>query len=251
MPAANDVAPPDAAPSRQRPGLATLALTRINPRMAKHAEQPPPEPPLSEQQAEDRRLAAEALKAKAAGKKPTGEQKAALRRVQNEREARDRERHYRTMPKRDYCRLSGRQPKVVNEQADRYGLALRGDTIDLYQVLKGFHDLLAKYSARLVDEDDELLDPEQTSPALERLREEKWKLARLDRLEREQQLVPREQIHELLGRGANLLRQAGERLQRQFGSDALEILNGALDAFSREIEQLTPAPANPEVTAPQ
>jgi hypothetical protein len=207
--------------------------------MAEHDE-----PPLSESQLEDRRLAGEALRKKQLRLEPTRDEKQALRRVQKEKEARDRDRHYQTVPKKDYQRLSGRQPKVLNEQAERYSLPLRGDTVNLYAVLKSFHDLLAQYGDRLVSDDAELLDPDQVSPALERLREEKWKLARLDRLERESELVAREQVHQLLTRGANLLRAAGELLQRQFGPDALEVLNDALDAFSREIADLaTPRPS--------
>ncbi len=77
-----------------------------------------------------------------------------------------------------------------------------------------------------------------TSPALERFREERAKLARLDRLEREGQLLPRDRVHDGLARIATIIRMAGDALQRQFGPDALELLNDALDDAQREITAL-------------
>ena len=67
------------------------------------------------------------------------------------------------------------------------------------------------------------------SPALERYRDERAKLARLDRLEREGQLVRADKLQEFLGRMASILRGTGEVFQRQFGPDALSILNEAID----------------------
>jgi hypothetical protein len=75
------------------------------------------------------------------------------------------------------------------------------------------------------------------SPALERYRDERAKLARLDRLERERQLLRRDAVHELLARMAGILRGTGEVFQRQFGPDALSILNEAVDEFDSAIEE--------------
>lgn len=76
------------------------------------------------------------------------------------------------------------------------------------------------------------------SPALERYREERAKLARLDRLERERQLIRRDAVHEMLGQFASIMRGAGEILQRQFGSDALTILEEALGDVERNAEPI-------------
>ena len=62
------------------------------------------------------------------------------------------------------------------------------------------------------------------SPALERYREERAAIARLDRLEREGQLLPRDEVREALGRIAAILRGAGDTLQRQYGQAAADIL---------------------------
>ncbi len=71
---------------------------------------------------------------------------------------------------------------------------------------------------------------------MERYREERAAIARLDRLEREGQLMPRDQTREALGRIATVIRAAGDSLQRQFSAAAAEILYEALDDAQREID---------------
>jgi hypothetical protein len=82
-----------------------------------------------------------------------------------------------------------------------------------------------------------------TSPALEKYREERAKLARLDRLEREKKLVRRDSMKIMLSQIARMLRQTVELLQRDFGNEAAELLRDALKALevsvaSSEIEEL-------------
>lgn len=76
------------------------------------------------------------------------------------------------------------------------------------------------------------------SPALERYRDEKAKLAKLDRLEREGVLVRKDALHDLLMSMAGLIRGAGDQLRRQFGNEALGILIEALDEMERLIGEL-------------
>jgi hypothetical protein len=73
------------------------------------------------------------------------------------------------------------------------------------------------------------------SPALEEYRRERAMLARLERLEREAELLPRDATHAMLAQVAALLRDAGLTLQRQFGPEAHAVLNEALDGAEREI----------------
>ena len=74
------------------------------------------------------------------------------------------------------------------------------------------------------------------SPALERYREERAKIARLDRLERENVLVNRFVLREGLNRLAAIMRGSVERLQRQFGPGAADIHNEALDDWFHEMK---------------
>jgi hypothetical protein len=99
------------------------------------------------------------------------------------------------------------------------------------------HDFLAKNAQRLAAEDDPLLRSANSSPALERYREERAQLARLDRLERERELIPRRDTVQALEMIAGLIRRSGERLARRYGNDALQILDDALDDAERLIEQ--------------
>ena len=62
-------------------------------------------------------------------------------------------------------------------------------------------------------------------------------LARLDQMEREQSLIPRDQARIALGRIASIIRNCGETLQRQFGPAALEVLNEAIDDAQQETDR--------------
>lgn len=178
----------------------------------------------------DEQLATAAAKKRAAGQRLNRAEEAALRRVLKAREEAAREKTLAECPKKIYLRLAGRQAKVVNEQADRYGLPLRGEVVNLFEIIRAFHDLLPKLGS-LIGHD---------GPALERLREEKFRLAQLDRRERESQLLPRDAVHERLALVASILRRAGETLARRCGPEAHQILNEALDEADREVAALAP-----------
>ena len=119
----------------------------------------------------------------------------------------------------------------------RYGLPFGGASIDLPAVVRALHDFLATHAVALAKDQDELMRG-SGSPALEEYRQERAKLARLDRLEREGQLVPRDESREALARIATILGGAGDALGRQFGPGAVELLHEALDDAQREIERV-------------
>jgi hypothetical protein len=75
-------------------------------------------------------------------------------------------------------------------------------------VVRAFHDFLADNAHKLAQDDDALLQG-AGSPALERYREERALMARLDRLEREGQLLPRDEMRVALGRIAAIVRGPG------------------------------------------
>ena len=86
-----------------------------------------------------------------------------------------------------------------------------------------------------------LRDPVQLAegeqgPALERFRDERAKIAKLERKALERTLVDRGTMHECLARMASVLRRAGERLRIRCGPQALEIFNEALDSMDRSLE---------------
>jgi len=166
----------------------------------------------------------------------TQSERNALKRHEREKEERLRWQYYGSIPQKHWRRMSGRQTKVINEQAERYGIPFGGAKIGLPAVVRGIHDFLADNAHRLASDDDALMSG-SGSPALERYREERAAIARLDRLEREGSLVPRDEVRTSFGRVAAILRTAGDALQRQFGPGAVEVLYEALEDAGREIER--------------
>jgi hypothetical protein len=210
-------------------------------------DQPPPQDGSASAASEsgaaslDRKQAAEVYRKVLAGQELTVREQTALKRFEKEKEERLRWQYYASIPQKHWREMSGRQAKVINEQALRYGIPFSGATINLPAVIRALHDFLADNAIKLARDDDELMQG-AGSPALERYREERALIARLDRLEREQQLVARDEIREALGRIAAILRSAGDTLQRQFGQSAADILLEALDDAGREIDRAFPAP---------
>ena len=188
----------------------------------------------------DKRLAMAALEKQRRGQQPTREEAAALRRYEKELEGQRRQEHYQAVPKKDWRIWSGRQDKVILEQADRYGFPmLRGAAIDLPAFVKRFHDFLAENARKLTGADDD--DPSLAgvaSPALEKKRQLDCQRLELQ-LQREQGLwIQRRLVHEGHNRLGGILRVAGEALLRQFGPTAQKIINDALNNCERETDRL-------------
>ncbi len=176
----------------------------------------------------DRELAMRALRKRQSGEEPTAREAAALQRESIRR-------NVRAIPQKLWREMSGRQARTINEQAERYGLPFGGATVDLYALVPALHNFLATNKHRLAAPVDDPMMTGESSPALERYRDERAKIARLERLEREGTLVAREALHEGWQLVSGVLRQAGETLQRQFGSEAHAILEEALDEADRHV----------------
>ena len=98
---------------------------------------------------------------------------------------------------------------------------------------KGVVEIWAQRKEKPEREDPMLDVPDGSSEALERYRDERAKMARIDRLRKEGELLPREKVRTILGRVAAVLRRTGDKLQRQFGQQALEVFEeGLMDAES-------------------
>lgn len=164
------------------------------------------------------------------------EEQAAVKQHEKDKEERLRWQYYDSIPQKHWRAMSGRQAKVLIEQASRYGIPFGSATISLPKVVRALHDFLADNKHKLARDDDDLLSG-PNSPALERYREERALLARLMRLEREGELLPRDLVRQSLAKTAALIRTAGESLQKQFGSAAAEVLYEAIDDAEAEIER--------------
>lgn len=193
--------------------------------------------PKSASETAAQREAAAAYKKVLAGETLSSREQSALKRFEKEKEEKLRWQFYGAIPQKHWREMSGRQTKILQEQARLYGLPFGEAKIDLPKFVRAFHDFLAANARKLAAPDDELMQG-GNSPALERYREERAAMARLDRLEREQSLLPRDEAREGLGRIAARIRAAGEQLERQFGPGAREVLDEALNDADREIEQV-------------
>lgn len=185
----------------------------------------------------DNELARAAINKRQRGETPTQRELAALRRVEAAAEEKRRWEYYATIPQKHWREMSGRQTKILKEQASRYGIPFADKEIDLPAVVLALHDFLATNKTKLARDDD----GEAESEALERLREEQYRLKRLDRLEREGELIPRDRVHDYFGRVSSILRSVGDKLQRlaHDGDDAFEIFDTGLAAAIAEIHELT------------
>ena len=198
----------------------------------------PTERPATVSEQIDQDLARRAIEARRRGERPKGEELAALRRIEKAREEATRYAYYASIPKSHWQQLSGRQPKVLNEQAARYGVPIGAKLIDLGDVATWLHNFLAKHGRRIFDAGDDPLLAGVDSPALERYRGEKATLAKLERQEKERRLLPRDAIHEALMRTASILRRTSELLHKNHGPEAGRLLGEALEDCQREFDAL-------------
>jgi hypothetical protein len=116
-------------------------------------------------------IVADAYRKVMAKEKLSRQERAALKRHEKEKEERLRWQFYAAIPQKHWRRMSGRQTKVINEQAARYGIPFGGASVDLSAVVRALHDFLADNAQKLAREEDELMAG-PLSPALERFREE-------------------------------------------------------------------------------
>lgn len=148
----------------------------------------------------------------------------------------NREDAFLNLPKGIYCKLSGRQQKVVDEQAVRYGLAIDGSKIDLYQVLKKFHDILAEWGPTINE-----LQGAEGSLRTEKLRREiellerRSKSIELDIKNKQDEFIDRNTLRVRMEWLANKLRTVSERLGKRFGAESQVLLNHALSQIEEEL----------------
>lgn len=194
---------------------------------------------------EDEALVRRAMGKELVGEALTGAESRALRRWEKLERERVAWEVYAAVPKKHYREMSGRQDKVINQQAERYGLsALLGPTVDLRRLLPQLHDFLAKHWHRFEEEieaDSIMTGGAANSPAMERYRQFKGDLASLEVEERQGSLLPRAEVREGLLVIAGVIRTAGEHLEREYGVGARAVLDGALDDAEAKIRRLVAA----------
>lgn len=140
----------------------------------------------------------------------------------------------RALPKGKYCQLAGRQQKVIDEQGRRHQLPVLGPTVDLFDAVKRLHDILAKHSDVLADGEQDLYS-EKIRGQIEHLRTRK-QLLDLEIAQRQDTLVERAELEQLLNWWTIRLKALGELLGRRYGREAQQTLN---DFLTRAAEEAT------------
>lgn len=207
---------------------------------------PPAAPSTSPSQAEqiDRALTSEALKKRQLGQQPNARELAALKRFEKRTEEQRRREYMATIPQKHWREMSGRQAKVINEQAALYGIPIAGATINLADVAKWIHDTLAEHGRKILASTEPGGDPDLE---LKRIKTTRQHFAHERDLG---QWISREDVHAGLAIFAEGIRRAGEKLQRMPGAAAAaQALEEAFADVQRDLE-LYFAPPTDETTPP-
>lgn len=140
------------------------------------------------------------------------------------------------LPKGVYCKLAGRHQRVVDDQAVRYEMPIDGPKIDLYQVVKKFHDILGEWGPTIRE-----LQGEEGSLRIEKMKEEiellkkRSKAIDIDIKNRQSEFIDRATLRIRMEWLANKLRGFSERLGRRFGGDAQALFNTLLTQIEEEL----------------
>jgi hypothetical protein len=188
-----------------------------------------------------------AIKKVNAGTKLTQAERRAYDRHRKATEESQRWAYYGSIPKKHWVKMSGRQHRDLDRLQGVYGVPLLGATIDLAAVVAWLHAFLAENGPRLLQPADEDLLSGESTPMLERLREESWRVKRIERLKLEDQIISRELAHAMMGQLAAIIRSLGEQLQKKFGPDAHDMVDAALDSYEHIVEStFSPETSEPE-----
>ncbi|MHC4178643.1 MAG: hypothetical protein ACYSWU_14125 [Planctomycetota bacterium] len=186
----------------------------------------------------DQRLAAAALEKGRKGEKPTKQEASALRRIEKAREERDRERFYRSVPKRHFLAMAGRQANSINVMGRTWAMPVFGREVNLYEFVPWVFNFLAenKHALKSIREGTTANDP--SAQADVGYKHERMLLLRNRRQQQEGTLLSRVEVHEGLAAISGIYRRAGERLRREFGDEAYQIIHEGWDDADRKIEVL-------------
>jgi hypothetical protein len=197
----------------------------------------------------DRELWQAAARKRKAGQRPTVREQQAHTKVQAALDRAACWRYLRRILKAEWCTLVADDPRRINRVATQLGIPCLGNHLDAQAAIQHLWRLVRDNAERLAggsDEDPLLAGASQelkdryVAQQIEHLAE-KTALARLDRRQRESQLLSLDVIHAQHVRMAARIREAGETLQRHFGAEAYKILDDALTDFEREAESLLQA----------
>ena len=196
---------------------------------------------MSELTREERALARDAAKRRAAGKSPSAEQTRALKKLQRIEREEDRLTYFKECPQWFYREMiGGRQRKVLQDLKALYGIPCTGRIIDVGACLLALHNFIAEYGHKVVKgeaDDSDLIIGSGNSPSQERFRSIKADMAQIDLETKRGNIVSREDVRMGLGVLSGVLRDTAEQLEREFGEEAYRIMQKAFDEVERTIKE--------------
>ncbi len=173
------------------------------------------------------------------GDKLTERQQRALDFVDREDKERMRNEILGKFPKREYLSIIRRSQKALDEQALKFDLPiLRGDTIDLTEVIEAFHELLADVADRLgkEPEDRNALECEKLRAQIAQMNH-RTELLKLDFARENADSIHRAEVRRRLAWISDNLRQFGTMIGVQYGKGAQKLLNDLLAKMEKEVRE--------------
>lgn len=138
--------------------------------------------------------------------------------------------------KQVYCKLANRNRNVVDEHARTYAIPVDQRSINLYQVLRKFHDLLSEWGPTIRQ-----MEGEEGSLKIEKSRMENELLRKkiietdLNIKSKQDDYIRREDFVVRLEWLANRLRALSERMGKRFGGDAQVMFNLELSRIEEDL----------------
>lgn len=144
------------------------------------------------------------------------------------------------IPKKKYVELSGRAAKTLHDQARKYDIPLDQPVINLFEVVRRFHDILAKHGRSFEsDEDSDELKKQKLEGEIDVLKK-RAKILDNEINQQKSKYIPREEMRKGLDWLVSKFHSLGERFGRiggaEHGPDLQRSLNEFFDEVQKEIE---------------
>ncbi|MGB0714256.1 MAG: hypothetical protein ACPGXK_00145 [Phycisphaerae bacterium] len=128
--------------------------------------------------------------------------------------------YLKQLPKGDYESVTGRDRRMLDAQAHRWGLPLSGETLDVVAILRAFHDFVGEHAKTIRAAERVKVDTKDVSKAKLRLYLAKAKREELAYERDRAALVPLDMVEEVFIETAGVLRRHGDWLGKRKLRDA-------------------------------
>ena len=138
---------------------------------------------------------------------------------------------------RQWIKWSRRPRQTVVDRSETLGLPVKGG-VRLPEFVAALYRLIDDNMDALTGKGEAAPGKGPPSPFLELFRQERWRIARLERQRREGAVVSVPFMRDAMGIVTSTLRRAGTRLHDQHGEMAYRVLEEALEAIDKAVEDM-------------